>query len=165
MSTDYTHEDFNRARLHGSYANAAAIALELSKLPNGQRDAIWFEAHERMAEKATVYDEGYAAAKKDTDRKDINGRDIRAGDRVWLYPQDYESELVGHAGEIPIYEMDTSRPKPVPDVVLLRGTVEWDPDQLQWRVKASWVSPLWGEGIASVCLCHYAAEVQTEEAA
>lgn len=112
-----------------------------------------------------VYAEGVVAARKATGRKDINEREICAGDHVWLYPQDYEKTLVDDTHGAPIYELHTDKPKPVPDTPVVRGTVVWCADMLQWQVQATWVTPAWGDGVAAVALAHYAAEVQnnTEE--
>lgn len=163
MSTKYTPEDYNTARLHGSYANAAAIARELSIFPDGNHDLHWHEAAQRMDEMAQAYEQGFNDARNFTGLKDIHGRAVLAGDKVWLYPQEYEVISIDDSGPIPVHEVDTTKPKPVPDTPLVRGEVYWSTDQLMWVVKVSWQTPKWSEfKYASVALSHYAVEVHDE---
>lgn len=74
---------------------------------------------------------------------DIHGAPVREGDEVLLYAQNYASTLIKD-GVPPIYEEDHTKPKPVADVPLVRGTVVWSVDMLAWGVRVSWTTPSWG---------------------
>lgn len=77
---------------------------------------------------------------------DINGNPVREGDEVLLYAQRYVATLL-EDGEVPIYEEDRERPRPVADVPLVRGVVTWSNDMLAWGVRVSWTTcehpPCW----------------------
>lgn len=81
--------------------------------------------------------------------KDMNGEPIHEGDRVMGFEQRYHSTLVGHGSvpgcddELPIYEIDTSKPLPSPDVPLFRGQVYWSEDMLAYWIKLDWVTEQW----------------------
>lgn len=136
-----------------------ALVVEMTSLDSSG------ESRRAAVERALgdIYEQGFAAAKKDTGLKDIHGRAVLAGNKVWCYPQDYEVISVDDSGPIPVHEVDTTKPKPVPDTPLVRGEVYWSTDQLMWVIKVSWQTPTWDSiKYASVALAHYAVEVHDE---
>lgn len=52
MKEEYTSRDYHTARLHGSYKNAAAIAMWLAENSSGPKEADeWLDCAARMQEK------------------------------------------------------------------------------------------------------------------
>lgn len=70
-----------------------------------------------------------------TGATDIDGNPIKIGDYVWVYPQQYEEVSRDTSGEIDVVEVDSSRPKPVLDVPLYAGTVQWSDYDLRFEVR------------------------------
>lgn len=84
--------------------------------------------------------------------KDLSGTEIREGDSVLLYTQDYEEiSREENYGEIPVIEVDATKPKPVPDVPRAKGIVTWDQYDLGYRIAIKWLCPDWkSSGLASL---------------
>lgn len=87
---------------------------------------------------ASIVDESPAPSRKvliKTELLDINGTPLRLGDYVIAYAQDYEevkptvrihdpAEIV--TDTLKVVELDDSKPKPVKDVPLFVGHIDWD---------------------------------------
>ena len=66
--------------------------------------------------------------------KDIDGNPIVEGSRVLAYAQDYEEVSRDESGNIPVIEVDHTRPKPIKDVPLFIGCVVWNPEELALEI-------------------------------
>lgn len=90
-----------------------------------------------------------------TGARDLHGRDIREGDEVFLYRQEYERTILNPdavtQGETPVYLMDSNRPLPVADVPMARGVVRWDTFRMAYVIRLKWKCQQWDTGIAG-CL-------------
>lgn len=68
------------------------------------------------------------------DVRDMNGVPISEGNRVCAYAQEYDEISRDEVGGIPVVEVDHGRPKPIKDIPLFIGRVEWSPDQLAFEI-------------------------------
>jgi len=86
----------------------------------------------------------------------LHGRDIREGDEVLLYCQEYERTILNPDavvyGHPPILEVDTNRPRPVADVPRARGVVRWDSFMMAYVILFRWKCQQWDTGIAGCCM-------------
>ena len=83
---------------------------------------------------------------------DINGEPLSLGDMVLGYG--LEHEVVGGDGGN-VVEVDLSRPKPVKDIILFRGTVEWNQDLLALTIRIHELFAKWETGPSSVRMSDY----------
>ncbi len=71
--------------------------------------------------------------------KDIHGNTLAEGDTVLVYAQRYER--VREAGGV--WVVNQTRPLPVADVPMAKGSVAYDEDLLAWVVRYEWVCREW----------------------
>lgn len=78
-----------------------------------------------------------------TSFKDIDGRDINLGDKVFVFSQEYEVIEEDYSDGVPVIMVDFSKPLPIKDVPLFLGRVEWCDDRKALIVR---VEKEFGEG-------------------
>lgn len=71
--------------------------------------------------------------------KDMHGKKLKAGDRVFVYAARYEREQEASGAWL----VDQTRPLPVADIPKARGVVAWDEDLLAFVVRYDWVCDEW----------------------
>ena len=71
--------------------------------------------------------------------RDMHGKELREGDKVLVYAQRYQRQLVTGG----IWEVDQTKPLPCPDVPQARGVVAWDEHLIAWVVRYEWTCDDW----------------------
>lgn len=61
--------------------------------------------------------------------KDIDGKDIKLRDRVFVFSQDYEVIAADYSDRVPVVLVDSNKPLPLKDVPLFIGTVYWSDEE------------------------------------
>lgn len=79
----------------------------------------------------------------ETEINDINGTPLQLGDTVLAYAQEYEEVSRDESCGVPIAQVDTARPKPLKDVPLFKGRIEWDAEQMALQIRIEQVLVNW----------------------
>lgn len=97
---------------------------------------------------------------------DRNGKDIYEGDILMAYEARYQktllSDVTGPFGDdgIPVYEVDMTKPLPVPDVPWFTAFVEWNTTMAGYWLRYINKRADWGPGVStSLVDGHYTLEV------
>lgn len=77
------------------------------------------------------------------DIKDINGKDIEIGSRVYAYAQNYTETLLDEINGVEIIEIDITKPRPIADVPLFIGQVIWNSEELAFEIRVEKILADW----------------------